>query len=286
MGVTAPTLPGVSGNRGALLAAAESASRCAFEVKGLVSDTVIESRDVSFSYDRVPVVVGATFAIHEGEFVYVIGPNGGGKTTLLKLMVGLIRPQVGTISVFGAPPEKTRSRVGYVAQSARHDPGVPVTVMDVVLMGRLSANRIGGYASEDLRAASRALERLSMQTMGQRPFADLSGGQKQRVLIARALVGEPSLLLLDEPTANIDPAAREEIMNVLDELRKEMTIVMVSHDVGFVPESVSKVVCVNQTVAVHPTSEVTAEAVGQVYGRQMRLVRHDRLFDGAVCRHD
>lgn len=150
-----------------------------------MSSPVIEFRDVSFSYDKVQVVTGATLAIHEGEFAYVIGPNGGGKTTLLKLMVGLVRPQTGAVSVFGAPPEKARSRVGYVAQSARHDPGVPVTVTDVVLMGRLSANRIGGYAKDDVRAACKALERLSMQAMGDRPFADLSGGQKQRVLIAQ-----------------------------------------------------------------------------------------------------
>jgi zinc transport system ATP-binding protein len=153
-----------------------------------------------------------------------------------------------------------------------------MTVKDVVLMGRLSSNRVGRYEDEDLAATVRILERLQIADLAGRPFSDLSGGQKQRVLIARALVSDPDLVLLDEPTANIDVAAREGILDLLEELREEITIVMVSHDVGFVPQSVNKVVCVNRRVVMHPTGEITAESVDQVFGRQMRLVRHDRLY--------
>jgi zinc transport system ATP-binding protein len=243
-----------------------------------VNSTVIEFEDVSFSYGGVPVVAGVDLAINERDFVYVIGPNGSGKTTLLRLTVGLILPQQGTVRVFGLPPEKARDRIGYVAQSSRHDAGVPMTVKDVVLMGRLSSNRVGRYGDEDLAATVRILERLQIADLADRPFSDLSGGQKQRVLIARALVSDPDLVLLDEPTANIDASAREGILDLLEELREEITIVMVSHDVGFVPQSVNKVVCVNRKVVVHPTGEITAESVDQVFGRQMRLVRHDRLY--------
>lgn len=243
-----------------------------------MSSIDIEFEDVSFSYGGVPVITGVNLAINEGDFVYVIGPNGSGKTTLLKLVVGLVRPQQGTVRVFGLAPEKARSRIGYVAQSSRHDAGIPMSVRDVVLMGRLSANRIGRYEDEDLAATQRILERLQVVDLADRPFSDLSGGQKQRVLIARALVSDPDLVLLDEPTANIDVEAREGILDLLEELRGEITIVMVSHDVGFVPHSVNKVVCVNRSVVMHPTGEITAESVDQVFGRQMRLVRHDRLY--------
>ena len=243
-----------------------------------MNSAVIQFEDVSFSYGGVPVVTGVDLAINERDFVYVIGPNGSGKTTLLRLTVGLILPQQGTVRVFGLPPEKARDRIGYVAQSSRHDAGVPMTVKDVVLMGRLSSNRVGRYGDEDLAATVRILERLQIADLADRPFSDLSGGQKQRVLIARALVSDPDLVLLDEPTANIDASAREGILDLLEELREEITIVMVSHDVGFVPQSVNKVVCVNRKVVVHPTGEITAESVDQVFGRQMRLVRHDRLY--------
>lgn len=249
------------------------------EVDYQVSDYVIEVDEVDFSYDRVQVIAAASMAVREREFVYVIGPNGGGKTTLLKLIVGLLKPQSGAVRVFGVLPEKARSRIGYVAQQSSLDSAVPVTVRDVVLMGRLTAGRTGGYTKSDLLAADKALERLALSETSDMQFADLSGGQKQRALIARALVGEPDLLLLDEPTANIDPAAREDIMGVLERLTQEITIVMVSHDIWFVPEGVTRVVCVNKAVAVHPTSEVTAEAIGQVYGKRARLVRHDRLFE-------
>jgi zinc transport system ATP-binding protein len=247
-----------------------------------VSGYAIELDRVDFSYGYVQVIVNASLRVTESEFVYVIGPNGGGKTTLLKLIVGLLKPQSGAVRVFGMEPEKARSRIGYVAQQSSHDLSVPMTVREVVLMGRLTADRIGGYTTSDLLAADRALERLGMSELSDWQFADLSGGQKQRVLIARALAGEPDLLLLDEPTANIDPAAREDIIGLLEHLRQEITILMVSHDVWFVPEGVTKVVCVDKTVAVHPTSEVTAEAVYQMYGKRARLIRHDRLSEEVV----
>lgn len=245
----------------------------------VVAGNAIELERVSFSYNRAPVIVNASLTVQEGEFVYVIGPNGGGKTTLLKLMVGLLKPRSGVVRVFGLPPERARHRTGYVAQLSSHDPLVPVTVRDVVLMGRLTANHIGGYEKGDFAAVERALERLGILELADKQFADLSGGQKQRVLIARALAGEPDLLLLDEPTANVDPVAREEIMAILECLKQEITIVMVSHEVWFVPQVVTKVVCVNRTVAVHPTSEVSAETIDRIYGKETRLVRHDRVIE-------
>ena len=240
------------------------------------SDPVISFQDVTFSYDGSPVVEDVSFAVDERDFVCVVGPNGGGKTTLLKLMLGVVAPTRGRVAVFGGPPERARARMGYVPQQSQFDLQFPVRVMDVVLTGRLDRSRwLGLYRRADKEAAAKALRDVDLDTLRHRPFAALSGGQRQRVLIARALAAEPDLLLLDEPTANVDIAVEEEVYAVLRELNQRLTIVLVTHDLGFVSTFVSHVICVNRRVSVHPTSEVTGAIISEIYGRDMRLVRHD-----------
>ena len=231
---------------------------------------------VTFSYGALPVLEDINFAIAEGEFAAIIGPNGGGKTTMLELMLGLREARTGFVTIFGRKPVAARSRIGYMPQHPRLDPQFPVTVGDVVLLARLSGGwKFGGYRRADREAAASALDSVGLIDLRNRPFSDLSGGQRQRVLIARALASEPKLLLLDEPSANLDPLIQNELYELLHRLNKSLTVVVVSHDVGFVSKYVGKVVCVNRKAVLHPVSEVGNEVVSMLYGGvEMRIVDH------------
>ncbi len=240
--------------------------------------SAVSARGLTFAFPGdPPALEDVTFTIAEGDFASVVGPNGGGKTTLLRLLLGLLKPTRGEARLFGQPPEVARRQVGYLAQRARLDPHFPVCVRDVVLMGRLGPGRpVGPFGRGDKDAARRALAEVGLADAARRPFAALSGGQKQRALIARALACEPRLLLLDEPTASLDQHVEGELFALLRELNRRLTVIIVSHDLGFVSRWVRTVVCVNRRVAVHPTGEVTAEIIREMYGDEARLVRHDR----------
>ncbi|MDH3215458.1 MAG: ABC transporter ATP-binding protein [Candidatus Krumholzibacteria bacterium] len=233
--------------------------------------------DVSFSYDGVSALENVNLNIEEREFTAIIGPNGGGKTTLIKLMMGLLQPQMGSIVVFGVPPWSARRRFAYVPQHPRLDYEFPVTVMDVVLMGRLgSTARIGPYRSADRESAMRALDVVGCSNLYKRSFAALSSGQRQRSLIARALAAQPDILILDEPTANLDPTVQNDLYELLHELNKEMTVIIVSHDVGFVSKYVHKVACVNRQVVLHSASAIKGDVISTLYGEMnVRMVDHD-----------
>ncbi len=234
----------------------------------------VEVHGLAFRYDDAPVLEDVSFALMEGDFVGVVGPNGGGKTTLLKLMLGLLEPTAGTVRVFGEQPVRARRRLGYVPQMSQHDPQFPVTVNDVVLMGCLGDGRRPPGV-----AALEALEQVGLGDLRRRPFGSLSGGQRQRTLIARALASGPDLLVLDEPTANVDTAAERRLYDLLDELNRAMTVVLVTHDITFVSQAVKTVLCVNRAVSVHPTcdlTDVTADLLREMYGDDLRVVRHDR----------
>jgi len=241
-----------------------------------MAELAIDMSDVWFSYAGQTVLREVNLQVSRGEMVSMVGPNGGGKTTLLKLMLGLLRPDRGVIRILGRTPREARPLVGYVPQHASFDTKFPASVRDVVLMGRLGkASLAGPYGKADREAADKALAEVELAEAGRRAFAELSGGQRQRVLISRALVCQPELLLLDEPTASLDLAVENEFYKLLARLGERMTIVLVSHDVGFVSQATGKVVCVRGTVAVHPTAELTGELVTEIYGQDIRLVRHD-----------
>jgi zinc transport system ATP-binding protein len=243
---------------------------------------IVQFDHVSFAYDHEPVLEDVSIAIAEKDFVSIVGPNGGGKTTLLKLILGLLTPTQGSLRVFDLPPERARTRVGYMPQFAQLDPQFPVSVFDVVLMGRLGMGRaIGPYRLPDRRVAQRVLSEVGLAEFGRRSFSTLSGGQRQRVLIARALACEPDLLLLDEPTANLDIGIQDDFYELLRHLGDRLAVILVSHDVGFVSKFVRTVVCVNRSVSVHCASELSGEAVLALYGRDVRMVHHDH-----DCRHE
>ena len=238
---------------------------------------IIAFENLSFSYDGSAVLENVTFAVTEREFACIVGPNGGGKTTLLKLALGLLKPAQGTVRVFGQSPEQARARIGYMPQNVHLDPKFPVSVLDVVLMGRLGSGRgFGPYRRKDRAAAEQALQDVGLFDLRHRSFSTLSGGQQRLLLIARAIACQPELLLLDEPTANLDPRVEQELYRVLDELNKRLTVVMVSHDLAFVSRFVQKVICVKRRVDVHPTCEIEGGMLSDIFGADVRLVRHDQ----------
>ncbi len=235
----------------------------------------IELKDVSVGYGESIVLEDVTLTVEKGEFVSVIGPNGGGKTTLLRVLLGELPPWTGEVRVLERAPRAVRNRIGYTPQHARYDPAFPITVLEVVLMGRLGRFRGFRYGRADRDAATLALSEVGLSEKSRQPFHALSGGERQRVLIARALAGEPELLLLDEPTSNVDAVAGDQLTTLLKTLNERMTIVLVSHDLGFVSTVVDTVFCVNRGVSLHPTSALTGDAIAEVYGDRYRMVRHD-----------
>ena len=236
---------------------------------------VISMTDLSFSYNGEPVLEDVNLRITPQDFVTILGPNGGGKTTLLKLMLGLLHPTSGTVRIFGRPPREVRPRIGYMPQHAALDSRFPARVMDVVLMGRLDTSpTFGPFRRRDKLAAERVLEEMGIGGLSRQQFSQLSGGQQQRALIARALVSEPDLLLLDEPTSNLDVVIEGEIHHLLCQLNTRISVVTVSHDVGFVTQCARTAVCVNRRVWVHPTRELTGELISEVYGGNVRMVHH------------
>lgn len=248
-------------------------------------DAHISLEDVSFSYMQQPVLDTVNFHIQPGEFASIVGPNGGGKTTLLKLILGLIKPQEGKIRVLGGDPVSARDRIGYMPQYAHLDTDFPATVMDVVLMGRLKSWKFW-FSKKDRIQALEALEKVDMTDYRNKGFNALSGGQRQRVLIARALCSQPDILLLDEPTANVDNETEENLFSILKILNQRMTILLVSHDLGFVSKYVKSVICVNQTVVIHPTTHLEGQMIKDIYYGDLKMVRHDhRCSEGGHC-HD
>jgi len=230
--------------------------------------------NVCFAYKRNIILENVILSIKKGEFASIVGPNGGGKTTLLKLILGLIKPDSGNILVLGNLPGQTRERVGYMPQYAYLDMNFPATVKDVVLMGRLSKKRFW-FSKDDRIKAIEAIEEMRMTAYINKGFNELSGGQKQRVLIARALCSNPEILLLDEPTASVDNETEEALFSILEKLNKRMTILIVSHDLGFVSKYVKSVICVNRRVVIHPTSLINGALIKDIYHSDLKMVRHD-----------
>lgn len=241
----------------------------------MTAGTAVEFRDVSFSYTGVPVLENINLRVQAEEFFGLIGPNAAGKSTLLRLLLGLEEPDNGTIRVLGTTPEKARTRIGYVPQYPGYHRGFPITVGDVVLMGRLGITGLAGwYSRQDRDKAREAMEAVAIHDISDRPVSSLSGGQMQRMLIARALACEPQLLILDEPTANIDLRAEESIFSWLKQYNARMTIIVVSHDVAFISGYVNRVGCLNKTLVCHETGDISGKTIEELYGSEVRMIRH------------
>jgi zinc transport system ATP-binding protein len=244
---------------------------------------VIDIQALDFSYGSVPTLSGIDLEVSEGEFLGIVGPNAGGKSTLLKLILGLLQPQSGELRVLNRSPRAASRLLGYVPQHASFPRDFPVTVEQAVQLGRLGVDRDGvarrafwpqWLSGADREAVHGALAEVEATEIAKRQIGSLSGGQLQRVLLARALVGEPRILLLDEPTANIDQRVEGEIFDLLKALNARMTILVVSHDIAFISRYVSRVACVNGTLVCHRTDAIDGAIIQDLYGEPMRMIAH------------
>ncbi len=254
---------------------------------------IVDISDLSFSYDGDPVLQDVNFSVRQRDFIAIIGPNGGGKTTLLKLILGLLKPNAGTILVDGQAPSKASACIGYVPQNVHMNSRFPITALDVVLMGRLNPKkRWARQSAANRREALAALDRIGMANHAHRRIGALSGGQRQRVFIARALVSRPKLLLLDEPTASIDTEGQAEFYNLLKTLNQDLTILVVSHDLLVVSRFIKSVACVNKGLHYHDQAEITGDMLETMYPCTVEevcpveLVTHGHLPHRVLQHHE
>ena len=241
----------------------------------MTEEPVIELQNLCVNYESTVALKNVDLTVRKGDIFGIIGPNGGGKSTLLKAILGFVQPIKGTIRILGAPPRQGRRHIGYVPQFAQFDREFPISVLDVALMGCLCRKpRISWYTKEDRATAMEALKEVGMDTFADQHISSLSGGQKQRVFIARAFVSKPAILLLDEPTASVDQNIKESIYDLLSRIQKSMTVVLVTHDIGVVSSLVNRIACLNQTLFTHYDNKLTPQMIEDAYRCPVDLIAH------------
>lgn len=256
-------------------------------------DVAVDIRNLSVTLSGTAVLKDVDLMIPKGTFLGLIGPNGGGKTTLLKCILGLIKPEKGRVTVLNHPATRVRPKgsIGYVPQNPIADLDFPVSVYDVVMMGRYSMiGPLRKASTTDREIVMRVLKQVGMSDLKTRPIGHLSGGQQQRVFIARALSSEPKILLLDEPLTGIDTKAQNEFYRLLGTLKRDLslTLVLVSHDIGVIPNYTEEIACVNQKIHLHgkPDKVLTHESLREAYGCEVELLVHGRIPHRVVGEHD
>ncbi len=251
---------------------------------------VIQFNQVAFSYSTVPVLENVNFHVHRGEFIALVGPNGAGKSTILKLLLGLEQAGKGNIEVLGKEPKESRSRIGYVPQHADFDKSFPISVYEVIRMGRLKP--IGrSWNKDDEQAVQKAMEQVEILDLARRPYGALSGGQRRRVLVARALAAEPEILVLDEPTANMDAESEERLFKTLGQLKGKTTILIVTHDTEFVSALTDRVLCIGERTGserrahhlVQHRAAPAEHAPPELFGGAALQVLHDEVEPENRC---
>jgi len=251
-----------------------------------MAEEVVRLEDVWVHYDGVPVLEGVSLSIEADDFLGIIGPNGGGKTTLLRVILGLVKPSHGRVTVLGKSPEKSRHHVGYVPQHNLFDRGFPISVWDAVLMGRCgTAGLFRRYRSADKEAVTEALRTVGMLDLKDHQVGKLSGGEQQRTFIARALVTDPKLLILDEPTASVDPAMQTEFYELLEQLKQHMAVVLVSHDISVVSVYVDKIACLNHELFYHGDKEISPEILEATYKCPVQMIAHGTIPHRVLREH-
>lgn len=236
----------------------------------------VSVRDVCFSYGAHQVLHNVSFDIPDRALVAIVGPNGGGKTTLFNLLLGVLTPRFGTVSVLGGVPQAARRRIGFVPQHLNFDPEFPITVLETVMLGRAAEHFWGGFRKEEHLVAVEALETVGLGHKAKALFSELSGGERQRVLIAQALCHETELLLLDEPTANVDAATEADLYDLFHTLNKTKTIMMVSHNLRVVIAHATHILCVNRTVDMHDVASDAEAKLEPLAGRRALSWINDR----------
>ena len=240
-----------------------------------MNKVVIDIENVSYSYGSVPVLENVSLQVYEDEFIGIIGPNASGKSTLLKLILGLLQPDSGTIKIKHSELTNLSGLIGYVPQHITFSRNFPITVQEVVMLGHVTNHsRLYGYSKKERESAMHAMQVLELEELMDRQVGSLSGGQLQRVLIARALVCEPEVLILDEPTANIDIRAEEDIFALLKNYSEHMTIIIVSHDIAFISAYVDRVACLNRTLVCHSTESISGKMIEELYQSPVKMIDH------------
>lgn len=235
----------------------------------------VEIKNVFVRHEESIILEDVSLTLPQGEFLGIIGPNGGGKTTLLKVILGLITPDSGSVEIFGSSISQNHHLVSYVPQYSLFDLDYPISVFNVVLTGRLNRKKLfGRYSKEDKEIVSHSLELVGLEKYKERLVGELSGGEKQRVLIARALAKRPRIMLLDEPTASIDAATGVNFYSILKNLNDDMTIILVSHDIGAVSQNVNKIACLNKNLVFHDSKELTHDMIEAAYHCPVDLIAH------------
>jgi len=238
-------------------------------------EEVISIRNLWAGYDDDVVLEDINLSVKALDFIGLIGPNGGGKTTLLKVLLGLVRPYQGEVRIMGKSVGEGRQHIGYVPQSVEFDRSFPIRVFDVVQMGRLGRKKLlHRFTKEDNQAVIKALENVDLVDLKDHSIGDLSGGQRQRAFIARAIASQPSVLLLDEPMASVDPHASSNIFELLREINQKMTIILISHNMDAISSYVKTIGCVSRKLFYHAEKAITAEMMEAAYQCPMDLIAH------------
>ena len=240
---------------------------------------MLEAQNLTFFYQDKVILENFSLSLEKGSFTMLLGANGSGKSTALRLLGGFLAPQEGSVLVDGVPIHTLKhferaQKIAVVPQNM--PPVLDFTVREMVTMGRLgNIPRFAPPGKSDQKIVNEVMEKMEISPFADRMLNQLSGGERQRVILAQALAGNPDYLLLDEPTANIDPGAEEQFYATLDELRRRMTVITVSHDLGFVNRETDLVICVNRSVNIHRATDFTAETADEVYHHHVNMIKHD-----------
>lgn len=246
---------------------------------------VITIRNLFAGYDGFPVLEDITLFVQERDFIGLIGPNGAGKTTLFRVLLGMLPPTSGEVRILGKRPEQARDQIGYVPQIVQFDSEFPISVWDVVQMGRLGAgNLLQRMSARDREIIEESLRKLDLWDLRKKTIGKLSVGQRQRCYIARALATEPKILLLDEPTESVDPQIHTKIYELLRELNERITIIIISHDLGVISTYVKTIGCLNRTLHYHGT-DITPEVLEEVYQCPVDLIAHGEVPHRVLHEH-
>lgn len=248
--------------------------------------TLLELSDISAGYDKKIILKNVNFHVKENDFVGIIGPNGGGKTTLLKLILGLIPPMSGSIRYFFDDNQKKyRNFIGYLPQQNRQDSEFPISVQEVIMSGMISPGKRHPYIKKNQAKLDEVLEITGMKNYKNSPVGDLSGGQLQRVFLGRAIISEPSLLILDEPDTFVDNRFENELYQLLKDLNEKLAILLVSHDVGTISSYIKTIACVNSELHYHPSNEISSEQL-KIYNCPIDIITHGQVPHRVLPEHD
>ncbi|HZW48905.1 MAG TPA: ABC transporter ATP-binding protein [Bacillota bacterium] len=238
--------------------------------------SAVHVENLTVYYGKTQAITDICLDVEDGEYLGIIGPNGGGKSTLLKAILGLVPITTGEITIYGSSLAQNRSLVSFVPQFSSIDKMFPITLREVVLSGKLKAGMIPffRYSKQDKRDVEALLEKVGILELANRQIAELSGGEFQKMLIARALAVKPKLLLLDEPTASVDTNSSSQIYSLLAELNQNMTIILVTHDLLAISSQVHRLACLNNRLVYHGEPELTEGIVNTMYGCPVDLIAH------------